>query len=271
MCALIVTNIRRVEKRTLTPLLVPTVAPSNDHTDGTWTANDIYPGEIFMNLADRKAYTSDGSIIFEIGSTGSADLADVLSIDPATDGNDIDISTGDVIRIHDGARNTEISTLPLTSNNAIDFPNKSGTVALLDDVGAVPTLQQVLAAGSSTGPSAVILQFKPINRIQNDVIHSVIGPLVLDMLSYSRMNLILYDDVNTLSHGVLSGQQDWYIQIKVISNCTITWEPTGGQWSHAEGVVLPTTVLAGEEYVLDVITAHGRAHILKVNKVVNVT
>lgn len=30
----------------------PTIAPSMDHTDGTWTQNDIYIGEFFLNAAD---------------------------------------------------------------------------------------------------------------------------------------------------------------------------------------------------------------------------
>jgi hypothetical protein len=35
---------------------VPTVAPSNDHTDGAWTATDIYEGEIMANVADSKVW-----------------------------------------------------------------------------------------------------------------------------------------------------------------------------------------------------------------------
>jgi hypothetical protein len=35
---------------------VPTVAPSNDHTDGAWNATDIYEGEIMANVADSKVW-----------------------------------------------------------------------------------------------------------------------------------------------------------------------------------------------------------------------
>lgn len=59
---------RRVEKRTTTPGLVPTVAPSTDHSDGSWSIADIYPGELYLNLPDKKLYSSDGTVVFEIGS-----------------------------------------------------------------------------------------------------------------------------------------------------------------------------------------------------------
>ena len=35
---------------------VPTVAPSNDHTDGSWDALDIYEGEMMSNVADSKVW-----------------------------------------------------------------------------------------------------------------------------------------------------------------------------------------------------------------------
>lgn len=39
-------------KRSTTTGEVPTVAPSTDHTDGTWDALDVYVGELFMNTQD---------------------------------------------------------------------------------------------------------------------------------------------------------------------------------------------------------------------------
>jgi hypothetical protein len=34
----------------------PTIAPSTDHTDGTWTPTDIYVGEVFFNVVDDAAW-----------------------------------------------------------------------------------------------------------------------------------------------------------------------------------------------------------------------
>jgi hypothetical protein len=50
-------------KRSTVAAEVPTVAPSDNHTDGTWDALDIYKGELFLNQVDNKLYIrSDGGI-----------------------------------------------------------------------------------------------------------------------------------------------------------------------------------------------------------------
>ena len=45
---------------------VPTVAPSNDHTDGTWSVVDVYSGEMFLNTADKKIWFRAASSIVEV-------------------------------------------------------------------------------------------------------------------------------------------------------------------------------------------------------------
>lgn len=48
---------RIINKRTYTSGLVPTIGPSEDHTDGSWTGDTmIYPGEFYVNLADEKLW-----------------------------------------------------------------------------------------------------------------------------------------------------------------------------------------------------------------------
>lgn len=50
-------------KRSTVAGVVPTVPSSNDHTDGTWLATDIYKGELYYNQADNILYTrSDAGI-----------------------------------------------------------------------------------------------------------------------------------------------------------------------------------------------------------------
>lgn len=60
-------------KRSTTTGVVPTVPSSNDHTDGTWIATDIYKGELFFNQADGIMFTRDDSGIVTIG--GNSDSA----------------------------------------------------------------------------------------------------------------------------------------------------------------------------------------------------
>ena len=64
--ALTIQDARVLIKRSTTASEVPTVAPSNDHTDGTWDALDIYEGELFFNIADSRAWFRSTSGIIEL-------------------------------------------------------------------------------------------------------------------------------------------------------------------------------------------------------------
>ncbi len=54
-------------KRSTTAGATPTVPTSSSHTDGTWVNTDIYEGELFLNTADARLFTRQGSNIKEIG------------------------------------------------------------------------------------------------------------------------------------------------------------------------------------------------------------
>lgn len=53
-------------KRSSITGVVPTLGATTDHTDGTWTGTDIYPGEFFINLADNKIWYGGISGIVEV-------------------------------------------------------------------------------------------------------------------------------------------------------------------------------------------------------------
>jgi len=57
-----------------------TVPTSNDHTDETWLATDLYVGEFGVNVTDDKVYvrTSNGIIPLSTGATGSGTGANIL-------------------------------------------------------------------------------------------------------------------------------------------------------------------------------------------------
>jgi hypothetical protein len=55
-----------VIKRSTTSLEVPTVAPTQDHTDGSWSSTDIYSGEFYLNEADEKLYINVSGTIKEL-------------------------------------------------------------------------------------------------------------------------------------------------------------------------------------------------------------
>ena len=62
------TDFRRIRiKRSTVAGEKPTVAPSDDHLDGTWDALDVYEGELFINIADGRIWLRDQNGIQEIG------------------------------------------------------------------------------------------------------------------------------------------------------------------------------------------------------------
>ena len=69
-------------KRSTVTATVPTVPSSNDHTDGTWIATDIYKGELFYNQADGVLWTRGDSGIECIQGTAKLTIAsaDVLTL-----------------------------------------------------------------------------------------------------------------------------------------------------------------------------------------------
>lgn len=69
-------------KRSTIAATVPTVPSSNDHTDGTWIATDIYKGELFFNQADGVLWSRDDNGVVCLGGSASLTIAsaDVLTL-----------------------------------------------------------------------------------------------------------------------------------------------------------------------------------------------
>ncbi len=71
-------------KRSTISGTVPTVAPSDDHTQPSpaWTATDIYKGELFINQADNVIWSRGDDGVFCIGGTAELTIAsaDVLTL-----------------------------------------------------------------------------------------------------------------------------------------------------------------------------------------------
>lgn len=91
---------RIIEKKSMIPGVVPTVAPSFDHTDGTWSTTDIYNGEFFVNIPDEKVFMRCGSSIVEISpvTPTAVGLDDVLAIDNTTGANNIQVNNNQFIK-----------------------------------------------------------------------------------------------------------------------------------------------------------------------------
>jgi hypothetical protein len=60
-------------KRSTVAGAVPTAAPSTDHTDGTWSVNDVYIGELYLNDADQRLFVRTTNGVLEVA-TGGGEL-----------------------------------------------------------------------------------------------------------------------------------------------------------------------------------------------------
>lgn len=128
---------RILTKRSTITTQVPTVAPSTNHLDGSWGELDIYKGELFLNIADDKAwFRSDNGIIelqtikrHQSGNTIYAIATGTdtytATISPAISG----YSTGMSFNILFANANTGASTLNLNGLGAVAL-KKSASVAL---------------------------------------------------------------------------------------------------------------------------------------------
>jgi len=73
-------------KRTIVSGATPTLGPSDDHTDGSWVNDDIYPGEFFLDMGGQVGWfgysgTSSGVGVWMSGDTsvGSVTAGEYLS------------------------------------------------------------------------------------------------------------------------------------------------------------------------------------------------
>jgi len=66
MSLLKILNARFRVKRTSETGVSPTVAPSEDFLDGTWTTEDVYDGEFFANSTDGLLWINIGGTIYPV-------------------------------------------------------------------------------------------------------------------------------------------------------------------------------------------------------------
>ena len=96
-------------KRSTVTATVPTVPSSNDHTDGTWIATDIYKGELFYNQADNCLWTrSDNGVECLVCSTGWQSFTN----------QDLNSNPVDIVGLE--ARGAGIAVIPVGIDFAID-------------------------------------------------------------------------------------------------------------------------------------------------------
>lgn len=184
---------RIIIKRSTTAAQVPTVAPSNDHTDGSWTALNIYKGELFINLVDSLAwFRSDAGIqrlALYSDITANNGLSEVLATG---------VYKGGLLSV--GAPTTTFSISD--GNGAVVF-NTTGTNTYtpvswtgLTNITATHIASGLVSYVAINSAGAVIQQLAPFTQAQSRSL-IIIGSLI-------HVNLTNLDAVNNAQNVVLS-------------------------------------------------------------------
>jgi len=119
----------KIKRSTITGT-APTVPSSNDHTDGSWTATDIYKGELFYNQADGVLWSRDDNGINCLGGSASLTIsnADVLTLN-STPLTIVGAVSGYAIEVISASVKIDFNTTPYATNTFIQLIVSGATTA----------------------------------------------------------------------------------------------------------------------------------------------
>jgi len=144
-------------KRSTITATVPTVPSSNDHTDGTWTATDIYKGELFFNQADGVLWSRDDNGVVCLGGSASVELTPAqvktlnttpITIVGAVSGYAIEVISASVKIAFNTTAYATNTSLHLHIDGADDNVGQIGNNILL------ATVDQISSAYAPSNPSS---------------------------------------------------------------------------------------------------------------------
>lgn len=144
-------------KRSTVTATVPTVPSSNDHTDGTWTATDIYKGELFFNQADGVLWSRDDNGVTCLGGSASVELTPAqvktlnstpITIVGAVSGYAIEVVSASVKIAFNTTAYATNTSLHLHIDGADDNVGQIGNNILL------ATVDQISSAYAPSNPSS---------------------------------------------------------------------------------------------------------------------
>ena len=142
-------------KRSTVTATVPTVPSSNDHTDGTWIATDIYKGELFFNQADGVLWSRDDSGVVCLGGSASLTIAsaDVLTLN-TTPMTIVGAVAGYAIEVVSASVKIDSPGAPYATNVGLELICNGATVKQavnLSALNASVTSVRRFSIGGSTG------------------------------------------------------------------------------------------------------------------------
>jgi hypothetical protein len=170
----------KIKRSTITGT-VPTVPSSNDHTDGTWIATDIYKGELFYNQADGVLWTRGDSGIECIQGTAKLTIAsaDVLQLNSTPLTIVSAQGAGTLIEVISASASIDFNTTAYTTNTALQL--SLGGDAILGQIGTNFLASTVSKTTSSfTRQSATAGQTQSLENSALIVTNSVGDPTAGD-------------------------------------------------------------------------------------------
>jgi hypothetical protein len=115
----------------------PTAAPSTDHTDGTWSVNDVYIGELYLNDADQRLFVRTTGGIKEVSTGGELQRSQVtLTTAQVLDLNSTPITivgaiSGKEIQVVSASFHLKYNTTAYATNTTLALRSSSSTGSVL--------------------------------------------------------------------------------------------------------------------------------------------
>jgi len=115
----------------------PTAAPSTDHTDGTWSVNDVYIGELYLNDADQRLFVRTTGGIKEVSMGGELlqsqvilTTAQVLALN-STPITIVGAISGKEIQVVSASFHLKYNTTAYATNTTLALRSSSSTGSVL--------------------------------------------------------------------------------------------------------------------------------------------
>jgi len=177
--------------------LVPTVAPSNDHTDGSWSETSVYVRELLLNSEDGKVWVRTNDGIKEI----------LVLPNTVSDGDLFAVSGSGFVRLSAGT-----SGYVLTSNGANTLPTyQASGGGGGGSVNSVTGGTNISITGTATDPiiNSLSDRYKTSSVTSNSVSNGSKNFTIGLNLSYIPLQeiLIVYDGANHM-HGEVTSYDD---------------------------------------------------------------
>lgn len=140
-------------KRSTVSGTVPTVAPSDDHTQPTpaWTATDIYKGELFINQADNVVWSRGDDGVFCIGGTAELTIAsaDVLTLN-STPLTIVSAVSGYAIEVVSASRKLDFNTTAYATNTDLQLITSGASTSVQAQARINSSVSNILLMDKST-------------------------------------------------------------------------------------------------------------------------